>query len=562
MGSGGPSTTSSSSSGAAEEEDQDPRDDLLRPGDHVYAWRGARMRHGIVLSVGGGGRRGGGGGGGAAAVDPAKCDWGRDTVLAFYSSSEGGSGSGSGGGTCPGGGSGGGGGDAGGSYVPLGEAGGDSLPEDADAGEEPSPGEYAPLGIGDHDDDAGSDDGADSLGLTWDDAEYGEGALGGPPAAAEAVTLRVFAGSAGGTGRGRASDRPSPRVSKVRYGTGTVRRVLSRPGSASAVRADLRGLVLARARHLLECPGCLPAWHGMAANSECAAVWCRIGRFVTLQASSILEVLFVGQAGAAAAGGAIASNVMLWAPMQGAWGAAGWYWYVPLSVAYPVLVPLLVAFGLASLLPLEILRRYRRVWRRHTVALNGDFWDAAGEEVRAEYYGTTSTTDEDWMRRFFGARKGDDDAKGGFGDGDGDGSGGGRYMSLATEGDGWEGGGESDLDRRYRESLVSAYREDQASHRPEGGTLRGRQGSLLQRWRRSERDLVGEEDLGGVESEPMTERGRARRRPSVVENVWNVSLGGGGRGGGEVGLAGGRSGVKLGSFCDGDEEFEARGLIA
>jgi len=54
----------------------------------------------------------------------------------------------------------------------------------------------------------------------------------------------------------------------------------------------------------------------MAANGECAAVWCRMGRWCTLQGSSILHILFVGQAGGAAVGGVLATNVMLWAPVR------------------------------------------------------------------------------------------------------------------------------------------------------------------------------------------------------------------------------------------------------
>ena len=60
----------------------------------------------------------------------------------------------------------------------------------------------------------------------------------------------------------------------------------------------------------------MPDFHMTSANGECAAVWCRIGRWCTLQGSSILHILFVGQAGGAVAGGAIAGNVMLWAPMR------------------------------------------------------------------------------------------------------------------------------------------------------------------------------------------------------------------------------------------------------
>ena len=88
--------------------------------------------------------------------------------------------------------------------------------------------------------------------------------------------------------------------------------------------------------------------------------------------------------------------------MPGLWGSVGWFWYVPATVAYPFLIPLLVGFGLASLLPLEILRRYRNKWKKHTQDLNREFWTVADNKV--EFFGTTATADEDWVRKFFGGK--------------------------------------------------------------------------------------------------------------------------------------------------------------
>ena len=79
--------------------------------------------------------------------------------------------------------------------------------------------------------------------------------------------------------------------------------------------------MLARVKYLLETPGRLPEFHLMGANGECAAAWCKMGRWCTLQGSSILHILFVGQAGGAAVGGVVASNVFVWTSMPGFWGS-------------------------------------------------------------------------------------------------------------------------------------------------------------------------------------------------------------------------------------------------
>jgi len=191
-------------------------------------------------------------------------------------------------------------------------------------------------------------------------------------------------------------------VQKVKYRASLAKRLLSRGGTVTCCSPDEQTLVLARVKYLLEAPGRLPEFHLMAANGECAAVWCRMGRWCTLQGSSILHILFVGQAGGAAVGGVVASNVMLWAPMPGFWGSVGYIWFVPATVAYPLLVPLLIGFGLASLVPLEALRRFRKKWAEISIEMNTAFWVNTDVEVRECYYASTMSSDDDWMKKFFG----------------------------------------------------------------------------------------------------------------------------------------------------------------
>ena len=84
---------------------------------------------------------------------------------------------------------------------------------------------------------------------------------------------------------------------------------------------------------------------------------------------------------------------------------------MPATVAYPFLVPMLVTMGMASLVPLEILRRNRKRWKGITDGLNHKFWTITSEDVREEYFGIVATAErEAEMRTFFGVREGDANA--------------------------------------------------------------------------------------------------------------------------------------------------------
>ena len=228
----------------------EPTDDLLRPGDHVYSWVQKKQRHGIVLSVGDGV---------LTEVDPNDCDRDAVTIVYFYTKEK------------------------------RDRRAEDGADEAVDAG-------YASLATGDvgeiNDEGllSGDDNGANGGGnYSNGEASSDSMPVSGYAANATAISLTTFCG--GSTKKNA--------VRKVRYGSNFAKRLLSRPGSVTAVKADVPGLVLARVKFLLENPGVLPPFHRMAANAECAAVWCRIGRFITLQGSSILQIMFFGQAGGA-----------------------------------------------------------------------------------------------------------------------------------------------------------------------------------------------------------------------------------------------------------------------
>ena len=93
------------------------------------------------------------------------------------------------------------------------------------------------------------------------------------------MTLKQFKGNA-------------RKVHKVRYGATRARRVLSRPGTCTCIEPDERGLIKARLQHILEyAEEFLPEFKRLSANDECAAVWCRTGRWVTLQGASMLHII-------------------------------------------------------------------------------------------------------------------------------------------------------------------------------------------------------------------------------------------------------------------------------
>jgi len=230
------------------------------------------------------------------------------------------------------------------------------------------------------------------------------------------------------------------KVFKVKYDQGLAKRLLSRGGTVTSCQADEDPLILARVKYLLETGGRMPEYQMMSANGECAAVWCCIGRWCTLQGSSILHILFAGQAGGAVTGGLVASNVMFWSPMPGVWGSIGYVWYVPATVAFPLLTPLLIGFGLASLVPLEVLRRYRKKWAETSKEMNTNFWSKTSADVRDFYYASTISADENWMNSFFGEKKEEIDK--------------GDYMPLDASGDGI--GVEEDEDEDEMTKRISA----------------------------------------------------------------------------------------------------------
>mmetsp|Transcript_48447 Transcript_48447/g.71800 ORF Transcript_48447/g.71800 Transcript_48447/m.71800 type:complete len:452 (+) Transcript_48447:64-1419(+) len=201
-------------------------------------------------------------------------------------------------------------------------------------------------------------------------------------------------------------------VRKVRYSCGVARRILSRGGTATCVCPDEAGLVVSRVRFLIENPRVLPEHGRLSANDECVAVWCRTGRFCTLQGASILELTSMSHGVSSAMLGAVVTQVTAVSKVSLSYMGTSWMLAVPVATAYPYLLPLFVGYKLTGLVPLEIMRRNKNKWRVISERMNKDFWARAQEEVKVEYFGRCIASDQGFVRKFFGGQQTEDDNAG------------------------------------------------------------------------------------------------------------------------------------------------------
>lgn len=129
-------------------------------------------------------------------------------------------------------------------------------------------------------------------------------------------------------------------------------------------KSDPRAIVLARVRYILaqqnkpENESSLPKYHILYSNSECLAVWCKTGKFSTLQAAVFLHSTAVGNA---------KSSIML-----GAGVAATQPWLIPVVGVYAI-----AAVGM----PYYVLNQCKTKWKESEMRLTTSFWEDAGAEV-------------------------------------------------------------------------------------------------------------------------------------------------------------------------------------
>ncbi len=129
-------------------------------------------------------------------------------------------------------------------------------------------------------------------------------------------------------------------------------------------KADPRKIVLARVKFVLEeqdkpeSESYLPPYHIMYSNSECLAVWCKTGKFSTLQAAVFLHSTAVGNA---------KSTVALTAAI---------------AATQPWLIPVVGVYGLAAVgLPYYYLDKCKKKWKVGEQRLTNGFWDQASNDV-------------------------------------------------------------------------------------------------------------------------------------------------------------------------------------
>ena len=153
--------------------------------------------------------------------------------------------------------------------------------------------------------------------------------------------------------------------------------------------SDPANLVLARVRYLLDDPSIIPDHHILFSNSECIAVWCKTGRWSTLQASFFLHSTAAGNLKSTATLATVAGTSTVTATVP-ATGIAGWFGMtstttVSLLSAQPWLIPALAGYGIITIgTPIVVLKRAQEQWAAITSKLTDGFWAWADTDVYVE----------------------------------------------------------------------------------------------------------------------------------------------------------------------------------
>ena len=133
------------------------------------------------------------------------------------------------------------------------------------------------------------------------------------------------------------------------------------PPERELPKSDSAKLVLSRTHFILEHEDLLPPYHVFYSNSECIAVWCKTGRWSTLQAAVYLVSSSVG------------------------FGKSATMLTITVAAAHAVLVPALAVGGLAVVgAPLLFLKSAKEQWNLTTMDLTEKFWMQADPDVFVE----------------------------------------------------------------------------------------------------------------------------------------------------------------------------------
>lgn len=160
----------------------------------------------------------------------------------------------------------------------------------------------------------------------------------------------------------------------------------------SLPKSDPPAIVLSRVRFLLSDVGrnALPPHHLLYSNSECIAVWCKTGRYSTIQSQIFLHSAALGNAKTATTVALMVSaqtvTVTSTVPAAGFWGWLGYTTTTTSQVGLlslnPWLIPVLVGYGLAAVgTPYLILHNAQSKWEKATLDLNDAFWQTATHDI-------------------------------------------------------------------------------------------------------------------------------------------------------------------------------------
>jgi hypothetical protein len=132
-------------------------------------------------------------------------------------------------------------------------------------------------------------------------------------------------------------------------------------------KSDPHKIVLARVQfilsqqHLPTDQSSLPPYHVLYSNSECLAVWCKTGKFSTLQAAVFLHSTAVGSA---------KSTFLLTAGV---------------AASQPYLIPVVGIYGIVTVgMPYYLLSKCKIKWKESEIKLTDGFWSSADNTVFVE----------------------------------------------------------------------------------------------------------------------------------------------------------------------------------
>ena len=169
---------------------------------------------------------------------------------------------------------------------------------------------------------------------------------------------------------------------KVIYKASYFDRTFRRSATCTSVETAPASLVMARARFLISKVRreSILSYHSLYANSETACFWCKTGEWATLQVADLLRGNI---AGISVAG--FVSTQTVTVPSAGVWGFLGFTRKVSLLSAQPLLLPLIVGYGIVTVGgPLWMLHRCKAKWKQYSDSLHESFWSNVKNDVAVE----------------------------------------------------------------------------------------------------------------------------------------------------------------------------------